>query len=293
MNRRTLLFLSLFAILASPHADGARGKTVTLKKRDFSTAAKLKQKNGSARATQVAFSQYVLWVIKHKMPSGGGYSASPETVNHLAGNVVRWDAATQTLSITPNNACPSFCSAACYLVLLQALQKWEQHTGNKLPATAWHLFNIEENQADGHGVWGRANSNGPGFAKLVADAGAGVNFTDVALARPGDFLKIFWTPEIGRKERGHLVVFLGVEKKNDRIFLRYWSANMPDGYGIKSTPLDSMKHLVFTRITAPQNFADISKLPQEDPILAAMLTHDFSFAQVIKMCRIQSTKKQK
>ena len=293
MTRRTLLFLSLFAILAAPHANGASDNTVTLKKRDFSTAAKLKQKNGSAQATQVAFSQYVLWIIKHKMPSGGGYSSTQETVNHLAGNVVRWDAATQTLSITPNNACPSFCSAACYLVLLQALQKWEQHTGNKLPATAWQLFNIDKNQADGHGVWGRANANGPGFAKLVADTGAGVNFTDVSLARPGDFLKIFWTPEIGRKERGHLVVFLGAEKKNGTIYLRYWSANMPDGYGIKSTPLANMKHLVFTRITAPQNFANISELPQEDPILAAMLTRDFSFAQVIKMCRIQSRKKQK
>ena len=127
----------------------------------------------------------------------------------------------------------------------------------------------------------------------MADVGAGVNFTDIALARPGDFLKIFWTPEIGRKERGHLVVYLGTEKKNGNIYLRYWSANMPDGYGTKSVPLNSIKHLIFTRITAPQNFANVTQLPQEDPILAAMLTRDFSFAQVIKMCRIQSRKIQK
>lgn len=291
----THLLRFLLLALALPATVYAEAKRTApqLKTRDFSTAAKHKQTANSRQASQVDFSPFVLWVIQNKMPIGGGYSATPETVNHLAGNVVRWDTATQTLCVSPQNARPSFCSAACYLVLLQALQKWEQHTGYKLPAGAWQQFNVTENQADGHGVWGRANANGPGFAILVADVGAGVNFTDIALARPGDFLKIFWTPEIGRKERGHLVVYLGTEKKNGNIYLRYWSANMPDGYGTKSVPLNSIKHMIFTRITAPQNFANVTQLPQEDPILAAMLTRDFSFAQVIKMCRIQSRKIQK
>lgn len=246
-----------------------------------------------AAAAQTDFSQHVLWVIKNKMPTGGGYSATKATVNRLPGNAVSWDVTHQRLSISPYNARPSFCSGACYLVLLQALQRWEQLSGIKLPAEAWQACNIAVDQPDGHGVWGRANANGPGLAKLVADIGAGVNFTDPALARPGDFLKIFWTPEIGAYERGHLVVYLGTTKKSGCTHLRFWSANQPGGYGIKTAPLDQMHNLIFTRITAPQNFARVTSLPETDPLLEAMLTRRFTFAQVIKMCRIQRSKAQK
>lgn len=284
---------ALLMVLPTAYAAGKRGEGVKLKQRDFSTPARLKKATGTTQAKQVAFNQYVLWAIQNKMPAGGGYSATPQAVNHLAGNVVCWHAGTQKLTVNPLNARPSFCSAACYLVLLQALQKWEQHSTNKLPAAAWQAFNITENQADGHGVWGRANANGPGLAKLVADVGAGVNFTDVALARPGDFLKIFWSPDIGAKERGHLVVYLGAEKKNNRIYLRYWSANKPEGYSTKSVPLDQMHNIIFTRITDPQNFARVVKLPPCDPLLEAMLSKDFTMAQVIKMCRIRVRKPQK
>lgn len=293
MTHLLRLILIFVLMLAPAYAAPKKGDSVKLKTRDFSTPGKLKKNAAAQQNTQVEFGRYVLWVIKNKMPIGGGYSATKETVNHLAGNVVSWQAETQSLKISPLNARPSFCSAACYLVLIQALQKWEQYSGNKLPAAAWKEFNISENQADGHGVWGRANANGPGFAKLVADVGAGVNFNDVALARPGDFLKIFWAPDIGAKERGHLVVYLGAEKKDDRIYLRYWSANTPDGYGTKSVPLDQMHNLIFTRITAPQHFANVTKLSTADPLLEAMLNRDFSYAQVIKMCRIQGLRKQK
>lgn len=293
MNRLLCLLTALLMVLPTVYAAGKRGEGVKLKQRDFSTPARLKKATGTTQAKQVVFNQYVLWAIQNKMPAGGGYSATPQTVNHLAGNVVSWQPSTQKLTVNPLNARPSFCSAACYLVLLQALQKWEQHSTNKLPAVAWQAFNIAENQADGHGVWGRANANGPGLAKLVADVGAGVNFTDVALARPGDFLKIFWSPDIGAKERGHLVVYLGAEKKNDRIYLRYWSANKPEGYSTKSVPLDQMHNIIFTRITAPQNFANVVKLPACDALLESMLTKDFSMAQIIKMCRIRVRKSQK
>lgn len=287
-----LLLLSLL-LMTVAYADTGRGSTPKLKTRDFSTPGKLKKAQAAQQTEQVTFGRYVLWVIKNKMPAGGGYSASQDTVNHLAGNVVCWNPTAHRLHINPLNARPSFCSAACYLVLLQALQQWEQHSGHKLPSSAWQAFNITANQADGHGIWGRANANGPGFAKLVADVGAGVNFTDITLARPGDFLKIFWSPDIGCKERGHLVVYLGAEQKNDRIYLRYWSANTPDGYGTKSVPLEQMHNLIFTRITTPQNFANVTKLPSIDPALEAMLTSEFSFAQIVKMCRIQVRKIQK
>lgn len=294
MTRLHLLILALF-VLISPTMATAKPTATTpkLKQRAFSTPSQLKHNTTNNKTAQQSFSPYILWVIKNKMPVGGGYSATKATVNHLAGNVVSWDLTNQRLCVTPQNARPSFCSAACYLVLLQALQTWEQHSGHKLTAEAWQAFNIAVDQPDGHGVWGRANANGPGFAKLVSDVGAGVNFTDLSLARPGDFLKIFWSPDIGAKERGHLVVYLGAHKKNGRIYLRYWSANTPDGYGTKSVPLDQMHNLIFTRITAPQNFTKVTDLPNIDPLLESMLTREFSFAQVIKMCRIRVQKPQK
>ena len=49
-----------------------------------------------------------------------------------------------------------------------------------------------KSQADGVGIWGRANANGPGFSKLVHDLQAGINFTEPEKAVPGDFLKLFW-----------------------------------------------------------------------------------------------------
>lgn len=232
------------------------------------------------------FSDHVLWVIKKEMPKGGGYSATPTTVNALVGNAVKWDNKKDKLLINPSKAQPSFCSGACYLVLLKALQKWQNTTGLQLPAKAWKCFDIYLDQKDGHGVWGRANANGPGFAKLIADTGTGLNFTDYKDARPGDFLKIFWTDDIGRKERGHLVVYLGYEKKNGSTILHYWSANKPTGYSTKSCDIKQAKHLIFTRITHPQHFDRVINLPNIDPLMEDMQSRDFSFAEVMDMCNM-------
>lgn len=240
----------------------------------------------AAHQSNTDFSPYVLWAIQNSMPKGGGYSASPDTVNALVGNAVKWNEKKQRLEVFPLQAQPSFCSGACYLVLLKALQRWEQRTGQKLSAKAWKCFDISIDQKDGHGVWGRANANGPGLAKLVADTGTGINFTDYKSARPGDFLKIFWTNDIGRKERGHLVIYLGHEQRNGNTYIRFWSANKPGGYGVKSEPISKMKHLIFTRITQPRNFNRVTKLPQVDKLLEAMLTQEFSIQELMDMCAI-------
>ena len=232
------------------------------------------------------FSEHVLWVIRNQMPKGGGYSATPDTVNALVGNAVKWDNKNNKLLIHPNKAQPSFCSGACYLILLKALQHWQHTTCKQLSAKAWKRFDIYLDQKDGHGVWGRANANGPGFAKLIADTGTGINFTNFQQARPGDFLKIFWTNDIGRKERGHLVVYLGCEKKNGSTILHYWSANKPAGYSIKSCDIKQARQLIFTRITHPENFERVTKLPLIDTLLEDMQTRDFSFSEVMDMCKI-------
>ncbi len=245
------------------------------------------QPRSAATQQQVnkTFSAYVLAAIS-SMPTGGGYSGTPDTVNRLVGNVIAWNAASQKLTLHPNNARPSFCSGACYLVLLQALQQWELHAQQPFSAQVWQSFAISVDQADGYGIWGRANANGPGFAKLVAELHAGINFTDYRHARPGDFLKIFWTPQIGATERGHLVVYLGTEQIDGQTHIRYWSANKPGGYGIKTAPISAIHHPIFTRITQPQNFANTIKLSPADDELAALLSRNFTYAQILKMCKI-------
>ena len=68
-------------------------------------------------------------------------------------------------------------------------------------------------QRDGEGIWGRWNANGPGTARLFHEMDLGQNFDDFAEAQPGDFMKIFWSPEVGRAEHGHSVIYLGMEKQ--------------------------------------------------------------------------------
>lgn len=253
-------------------------------------AAELRRRSTGTRVQQAAaqssFNTVVLQSIK-EFPGGGGYSATPTDVMRVAQQAVVWNERSGGLLIAPKKAAPTFCSAAVYMVLLRSLQRWESVSGKRLPRKAWQALDVQPNQPDGTGAWGRANANGPGLARLVAQLGVGVNFHDVRQARAGDFLKIFWTADIGARERGHLVVYLGLEKKNGITHLRYWSANKPSGYGLKSVALSRMHNLIFTRITAPQNFVRAASLPEHDEWLESMQTHSFRFDTVRKACHIR------
>jgi hypothetical protein len=212
------------------------------------------------------FNSRVLVAIR-TMPSGGGYDASDATKNLLHGACDLMDG---RILVNANRAKPSFCSGATYLVLLEALGSGSEAL---LP---------EIDQRDGHGVFGRWNSNGPGAAKLVADLGAGKNFTSWDEAQPGDFLKIWWTDQIGGRERGHLVVYLGHDEKT----VRLWSSNQPAGYGAKSVPRSDCRRVLFTRISRPERFAAGKNLPAVDPWLARMLREDFTWNEVAAKCRV-------
>ena len=201
------------------------------------------------------------------MPTGGGYDGSVPTKNLLHGAC---DVTDGRIQVSANRVKPSFCSGATYLVLLKAL-------GNGPEALL-----PEIDQKDGHGVFGRWNSNGPGAAKLVADLGAGKNFTSWDEARPGDFLKIWWTDRIGGSERGHLVVYLG----HDAETVRFWSSNQPGGYGMKSAARDECGRVLFTRINRPEKFNTAKKLPAVDPWLARMLREDFTWNEVVAKCGV-------
>ncbi len=213
------------------------------------------------------FNSKVLAAVR-TMPSGGGYDGSDATKNLLprASNLTDGK-----IKVDANRAQPSFCSGATYLVLLKALGNGSEEV----------LRFID--QRDGLGVFGRWNSNGPGSAKLVADLGAGKNFTSWDEAKPGDFLKIWWTDKIGGSERGHLVVYLGHNAEK----VRFWSSNRPGGYGTKSVPRSDCKRVLFTRIIRPEKFDAAKNLPAVDPWLARMLREDFSWSEVVSKCDVE------
>lgn len=232
-----------------------------------------------------AFSAYILDSVR-TMPAGGGYAADRAAELRLARRGITWDG--RQLRISPQGAAPTFCSAACYMVLLRALQRWSAASpAHALGAAVWAGLRVEAVHPDGYLSWGRANANGPGFAKWVHDLGVGVNFGNIAAAQPGDFLKFFHTSAIGAEERGHLVVFLGVEQQGGVPCVRYWSSNRAGGYGVQTLPLHRMQHLIFTRITHPERFARVPSLSPSDSWLASLLLCDTSFAEVCRRCGVK------
>lgn len=194
------------------------------------------------------------------MPRGGGYQVNRLASERLSAAVgVRSGA----LAVQPAQATPSFCSGATYLVFLKTVA-----TAPLSPAILDHLS--VRGQPDGHGVWGRWNANGPGTARLFRELGLGRNFDDFAQARPGDFMKIFWSPEVGRSERGHSVIYLGRETRGGAETVRFWSSNIPGGYGVKSVPRARIAYAIFSRLEHPEALNRLSELPETCTYLARL-----------------------
>ena len=233
---------------------------------------------------------YILQAV-HAMPAGGGYASDRAAEVRLARRGVVWRPERRVLEISPQGASPSFCSAACYMVMLRALQDWEQRQKRVVfPPELWHALRVLETHPDGALSWGRFNANGPGCAKWVHDLHAGYSFTSPEYARPGDFLKIFFSSQAGVNERGHLVIFLGIRQVDGQRYLTYWSANKrTNGFGIDKVALNDKRvcYTLFTRIINPERIADAVKLPPNDLWLAEMLTRVCRFAEMEKKCSIE------
>src|SRR5438067_2926454 len=162
-----------------------------------------------------------------KMPSGGKYS-----VSHFA--KIKLQSAAHFESgkffVIPTKPYVSFCSGATYLVFIKTIEELRDRGELQLDFATLNQLIIRD-QHDGEGVWGRWNANGPGTARLFHELGIGSNFADFSQAQAGDFMKIFWTTEVGKSEHGHSVIFLGTEKRADGDYIRFWSSNIPAGYG--------------------------------------------------------------
>lgn len=220
------------------------------------------------------------------MPDYGTYSASKASFDGLTRAIsVRGG----SLTIDPLQARPSFCSGATYLVFVRALERLAAQGAVKLePATLQAL--LVTGQRDGQGIWGRWNANGPGTARLFSELQLGRNFSEWTEARPGDFMKIFWTDEIGKKERGHSVVYLGSKKVGSQEFIQFWSSNLPSlagdrsGYGEKLVAKSKMARVIFSRLERPANIAQAPSVSGTDAFLAGLLTRSATMEDVRRMC---------
>ena len=216
------------------------------------------------------------------MPALGGYSASHAASVKLGGSV-SLDALTG-LNVLPAQAQPSYCSGATYLVFLKAVNTLVAR--GEVPRDERTLAPLLiAGQRDGEGVWGRWNANGPGTARLFYQLGLGPNFSEWSRAQAGDFMKIFWNNNVGRREHGHSVVFLGEETANGVPSVRFWSSNLGVGYSEKVVPKAKIAAVVFSRLTNPRGVVRAGTLaPRVDPYLASLLTADSSMAEVRQQC---------
>jgi hypothetical protein len=194
------------------------------------------------------------------MPRGGSYAAGRLALANLSSAVeIRGGA----LSVEAAHATPSFCSEATYLVFLKAV------AGLRLDAATQEAL-LVRGQLDGNGIWGRWNANGPGTARLFQELGLGRNFESFEEARPGDFMKIFWSREVGRQEHGHSVVFLGCEERGGVEMVRFWSSNLPGGYGEKAVPRAKIAYAIFSRLEHPEALERLRELSPVCPYLSRL-----------------------
>lgn len=236
-----------------------------------------------ANRAPVSFNTRVLNAIK-KMPKGGGYAATDASTKRVAASTTV--SAKGELMLNAKLAMPGYCSGATYLVFLHAIQAAVKAGEFRIHAATANALCAHE-EKDGIGVWGRWNANGPGTAGLFHAIKLGRNFESYATARPGDFMKIFWSNEIGEKEFGHSVVFLGTYQKKGQTMVKFWSSNQPSGYGEKSVSIDKIKWAIFSRVTDIRQINRVTQLKTKDPFLASMLSQSYSRSAVRKKVGIK------
>jgi len=219
----------------------------------------------------------VLEQIK-QMPQGGRYSVSRFAKIRLQSSA---HFESGKFFIVP--AGPSFCSGATYLVFIRTMEALRAQGQIHLDYPTLEKLIIRD-QRDGEGVWGRWNANGPGTARLFHELQLGSNFDNFDQAKPGDFMKIFWSRQVGKNEHGHSTIFIGMENRPDGQYVRYWSSNIPTGFGEKSVPRSKIAYAIFSRLETPANLARINKAPLVDTYLASLLRSRSSITEAGTKC---------
>jgi hypothetical protein len=236
---------------------------------------------GVASSAGDSLNSLVLEQLK-QMPKGGKYS-----VSHFA--KIKLQSAAHFESgkffILPASASPSFCSGATYLVFIRTIEALRASGQLHLDFPTLEQLLIRD-QHDGEGIWGRWNANGPGTARLFHELGLGRNFDNFNEAQPGDFMKIFWSQQVGRSEHGHSAIYLGKENRLGVEYVRFWSSNVGAGYSEKEVPRSKIAYAIFSRLQTPANLVRINSVPVVDSYLASLLRKRSSIAEATSKCGI-------
>lgn len=234
---------------------------------------------GAAASHAGNLNDVVLAELK-EMPRGGKYSTSHYAMIKLE-SAAHFESGKFFVLPSPNS--PSFCSGATYLVFIKTIEALRDRGELHLDfATLEQL--IIRNQRDGEGIWGRWNANGPGTARLFHELGLGRNFDNFNEAQPGDFVKLFWSKQVGRSEHGHSAIYLGKENRKGKEYIRYWSSNVGAGYSEKEVPRSKIAAAIFSRLQTPTNLARINNAPTVDSYLASLLRTRSSFSEASRKC---------
>ncbi len=221
------------------------------------------------------YNQYVLDAVR-ALPEGGRYSKLEDATIALGKSIFSEKG---VIRQSPLVASPVYCSGATWQSFLHVIQRLQSEGAIRLSKEAVDglLVNM---QPDGTDSWGRWNSNGPGTSRLFFELGLGLNTMSFTEARPGDFLKVFFNEHIGRYERGHSVVYLGLVKRAGVEYIKYWSSDAPKGRGVYEMRRTSVVRAIFSRLQNPEALNNIPRMPKTDAYLASMLTQPSTEAEM-------------
>ncbi len=231
----------------------------------------------------VDYNRMILDIIK-SFPTGGGYSLAASrvelptvTAHNIGGG--HWE-----MRVYPGQ--PSHCTGATYAVFARLVASL--HNGGAIRLSPTELRSLAvlrtmpdgSAREDGDGPFAIFNSNGAGAAALLKHTGTGFSFRDdnLAYARPGDFLKLFWNENVGASESGHQVVYTGRRTISGRDMICFWSSQkqrtkkrgghrealyfsasagseVHDGYGEVCRPRSDIKAMIFSRVTCMEHLA--------------------------------------
>lgn len=221
------------------------------------------------------YNRYVLAAVG-ALPDGGVYSKKDDATIALGKSIYSDN---DKIMQNPLVASPVYCSGASWQAFIAVISKLQQEGKIRLSREAVQglLVNM---QPDGTDSWGRWNSNGPGTSRLFFELGLGLNTMRFEDAKPGDFLKVFFNEHIGKLERGHSVVYLGMAREAGVDYIRYWSSDAPKGRGEYRMRKTSAVRVIFSRLQNPEALNNIPRLPKSDPYLASLLTTPSSLEEM-------------
>jgi hypothetical protein len=221
--------------------------------------------------------------IIHSLPTGGGYSIGSDFVAPV---IQTHNIGGGRHELRVYDGFPSHCTSATYALYAHLVAVL--HNNGSINLSADNLRSLAVRRSlpdgseltDGHGPFWIFNSNGAGVAAFLKHTGTGQSFRDdqLAYARPGDFLKLFWNENVGSSEQGHQVVYLGKKTEGDRDMICFWGSQhqgkkkrsggtgalyfpaaagdeVKDGYGEVCRPRSDIKEMIFSRVTCMEHLA--------------------------------------